>query len=118
MVEMNEIKTVAEKIGEAIRAERVILFGSYVRGTANQDSDVDLLVIAHSQLPRHHRSRPLYQMLTPYPFPMDLLVYTPQEVELAKASDASFLSGVLKEGRVVYERKFRDSKTVDGEGRE
>ena len=76
MVNENDIKRVAKQIGTSIDAERVVLFGSYARGQADQNSDVDLLIIAESRLPRFKRSRELYKMFRPYPFGMDLVVYT------------------------------------------
>ena len=66
------------------------------------DSDVDFLVIAESNLPRHKRSRELYALFHPYPFPMDILVYTPQEVETELKDPDSFVSTVLAQGREVY----------------
>ncbi|HIJ65871.1 MAG TPA: nucleotidyltransferase domain-containing protein, partial [Candidatus Hydrogenedentes bacterium] len=81
MIDEQRIKEVAERIGAAADAERVVLFGSYARGDASRHSDVDLMVIAESDLPRFKRSRELYQLFRPYPFGMDLVVYTPSEVE-------------------------------------
>ena len=37
---------ISERLKEKYGAERVILYGSYARGEATEDSDVDLLVIA------------------------------------------------------------------------
>ena len=104
MVEECDIVQVATKIGTAANAERVILFGSYARGQASEHSDVDLLIIAESELPRFKRSRELYKLFQPYPFGMDLLVYTPEEVERGKKTAVSFVSRVLREGKTLYER--------------
>lgn len=105
MVAETEIQRVATRIGDAIKAERVILFGSHARGDAREGSDVDLLIIANSDLPRFKRSRQLYRLFKPYPFAMDLLVYTPAEVEEGLRTSVSFVSTVLREGRVLYERR-------------
>jgi predicted nucleotidyltransferase len=105
MVSLGKIKAVAGRIGEAANAEAVILFGSHARGEADVNSDVDLLVVTESDLPRFKRSPSLYKLFKPYPFGMDILVYTPAEVEKAKRSPLSFISTVLREGRKVYERR-------------
>ena len=105
MIEMPEIKRVAKKIGVAANAKQVILFGSYARDDARKDSDVDFLIIAESQEPRFKRSRKLYKLFSPYPFSMDLLVYTPAEIEAGKKTPLSFVSTVLREGKVVYDRR-------------
>ena len=64
----------------------------------------DLMVVAESNLPRFKRSRALYKLFRPYPFGMDLVVYTPEEIERGKKSPISFVSRVLREGKTVYVR--------------
>lgn len=113
MLTQHEIEEVAQRIGDAAHAERVVLFGSYARGNPSEQSDVDLLIVAESKLPRYKRSRVLYKLFRPYPFAMDLLVYTPEEVERAKTS-VSFISTILNEGKTVYVRRNRDRQTVGG----
>lgn len=96
------IEQVAESLGKASHATKVILFGSHATGNARADSDVDFLVIAESDLPRHKRSRHLYAMFHPYPFPMDILVYTPEEVDRQSKDPTSFISTVLAKGKDLY----------------
>ena len=102
MVSINQIENVDKAIGEHINAMSVFLFGSYSRNQAGENSDVDLLVIADSDLPRHKRSRHIHLMLKPYPFPMDILVYTPEEVKKESEFEISFISRALREGRKLY----------------
>ena len=72
--------------------------------SAFQNSDVDLMIVAESSLPRFKRSRELYRLFRPYPFGMDLVVYTPEEIEKGKKSPISFVSRVMREGKTVYVR--------------
>jgi predicted nucleotidyltransferase len=102
MVSFNQIENVARRIGERVNATAVILFGSYARNQPGKHSDVDLLVIAESDLPRYKRSRELHLMFKPYPFPMDILVYTPREVEEESQFELSFISTVMREGKKLY----------------
>jgi predicted nucleotidyltransferase len=102
MISINQIENVAKKIGERVNAKSVFLFGSYSRNQAGENSDVDLLVIADSNLPRHKRSRQIHLMFKPYPFPMDILVYTPEEVKKESEFEVSFISRALREGRKLY----------------
>jgi predicted nucleotidyltransferase len=118
MVDESDIGRVANQLGTAANASQVILFGSYARGEANAQSDVDFMIIAESDVPRFKRSRELYKLLRPYPFAMDLIVYTPQEIERGKRSPVSFVSTVLREGKTVYVRGDGDSETVAGQGQE
>ena len=112
MISKHEIEQVATRIGIEANADRVILFGSHARGEAGKNSDVDFMIIAESNLPRFKRSRKLYKLFQPYPFSMDLLVYTPQEIEKGKKSHLSFVSTVLREGKTLYVREFRNSKAM------
>jgi uncharacterized protein len=114
MVPQCQIEMVAARLAQAVGAERVILFGSYARNEAVATSDVDLMIVAESDLPRFKRSRSLYQMLRPYPFSMDLVVYTPAEVEQGKQSPLSFVSSVLREGKTVYVRGNQAGSAVGG----
>lgn len=118
MINEHDIERVAQRIGNAANAERVILFGSYARGEADENSDVDFMIIAESDMPRFKRSRELYKMFRPYPFGMDLVVYTPSEIEKGKRSHISFVSHVLQEGKILYERRNRNSETVAGQSLE
>ncbi len=43
------LRRISERLKKEYRAEKVILYGSYARGEAGEDSDVDLLVIAPTQ---------------------------------------------------------------------
>jgi predicted nucleotidyltransferase len=48
MLTIDRIKTAAARLAEYYPIKKVILFGSYAEGTANETSDVDLLVEFHT----------------------------------------------------------------------
>ncbi len=117
MIHESQIRQVAVQLGKAACALQVILFGSYARGEATERSDVDFLIVAQTDLPRHKRAVGLYKQLRPYPFGMDI-VYTPQEVEEGKKSALTFVSTVLREGKTLYERRDGSGEAVAGQSRE
>jgi predicted nucleotidyltransferase len=84
---------------------KIVLFGSRARGEHRPDSDIDLLVIQDSPLPRHRRSIPLYAALADLPIDVDteVVVYTPAEVSEWRNAGAAFVTTALREGRVLYE---------------
>ena len=43
-LEMDDIRSAATELGKGYGAERIWLFGSYARGDADSDSDVDLRI--------------------------------------------------------------------------
>jgi predicted nucleotidyltransferase len=104
MIAWNEIEQVGRDIGQIAHAERVILFGSHARGQASEDSDLDILVVAESDQPRHKRSRELYRRVRPHHCALDILVFTPAEVAHAMRTDVSFISQAMNEGKTLYVR--------------
>jgi predicted nucleotidyltransferase len=94
---------IVHRITTAVHPRRVILFGSRARGQARATSDLDLLVIADSEEPRHLRSAPLYGLLSDILVPMDIVVYTPREVEEWSAVRQAFVTTAVREGKVLYE---------------
>lgn len=84
--------------------ERIVLFGSHARGTARPDSDLDLLVIEPSSLPRYRRA-PRYLRALVGVFPAkDVVVWTPEEVAAWRNVPHAFITSALREGRTLYER--------------
>lgn len=87
------------------RPKKVILFGSYAWGRPTRSSDLDLLVIKDSRKPKHHRITEVERLLYPAPFPVDVLVYTPAELQKRLKLGDFFLRRVMKDGKVLYEEK-------------
>ncbi|MGA2297821.1 MAG: nucleotidyltransferase domain-containing protein [FCB group bacterium] len=104
MIDSNKITEIVNKIQSNFELESIILFGSYANGTANKDSDLDLLIIKETDLPSHHRSFEIYKLLIGSMIPMDILVYTKKEFEEEKNQKFSFLYSALKNSKVLYER--------------
>jgi len=85
--------------------EKVVLFGSFAYGAPTPDSDVDLLIILETSQPSKDRSWAVSRLLLPRPFPVDILVRTPQEIAEALARRDSFVQEILEHGMVLYERR-------------
>ncbi len=81
--------------------ERIILFGSRARGDAKPGSDFDLLVIHRSDQPRYRRAGPIYRELAALPVEVDVVVYTPEEVEDWRGVPQAFVTTALREGKVL-----------------
>ena len=104
-IDANLLKDIVDRILSVTQPEKIILFGSYARGDATEYSDIDILVIQHSDLPRHKRATPIRLALRGFFPSKDIVVYTPEEVEEWKSASTSFIASVLREGRVLYERE-------------
>ncbi|MBM4467008.1 MAG: nucleotidyltransferase domain-containing protein [Chloroflexi bacterium] len=93
-----------ERIVQELQPEKIILFGSYAYGTPSPGSDVDLLVIMETEASSKERSWAVSRLLIPRPFPVDILVRTPQEIQRALATGDFFIREIIARGRVLYER--------------
>ncbi len=106
MTTMDQIREFGQDIGREFRPERVLLFGSHVRGTATPDSDVDLLIVLPFQGKSVRTSVNIRLKLRP-PFPVDLLVRTPEQMRERLAMGDDFMREILQEGIVLYEAHDR-----------
>jgi predicted nucleotidyltransferase len=83
---------------------RIVLFGSRARGDARPESDVDLLIVEDSELPRYKRAVPYLRALTGVLPEKDLVVWTPEEIREWERVPNAFITTVLREGRTLYVR--------------
>ena len=106
MVAIDRIEEFGRRIGREFGAEKVVLFGSYARGTITEDSDVDLLVIGPFEGRSVDRSVEIRMKLRPR-FPVDLLVRTAEKVQQRIQMGDEFMREILEEGKVLYEADDR-----------
>ena len=99
------IRRYARQVVKRFKPEKIILFGSYAYGTPHKDSDVDLLVVmpARNEIDQSIQIR----WALPAPFPMDLLVRTPKNLEWRLKEGDWFLREVVSQGKVLYEKNDR-----------
>ena len=104
MIKSDKIIEIVNKIASGYNPDKIILFGSYASGSPNEDSDVDLFVIKETDLPRPLRTAQVRKMIYGSMIPIDLIVYTPKEIEESKSNKFSFVYEVLNSGTTLYER--------------
>lgn len=101
-IPMRVIRRYARQVAERFHPDKIILFGSYAYGTPHEHSDVDLLVImpARNQIAQAVKIR--WEL--PAPFPMDLIVRTPKNLQWRWEEGESFTTTVFTKGMVLYEK--------------
>ena len=104
MIETSKINDIVNRIANKFNPDKIILFGSYAVGNPNNDSDLDLLIIKDSDLPKYKRSFDIQKWLIGSMVPMDILVYTNKEFEEEKKVKNSFLNSAIRTSKVLYER--------------
>ncbi|MEW5768560.1 MAG: nucleotidyltransferase domain-containing protein [bacterium] len=101
---MNNIERVIECI-KKYKPEKVIFFGSYARGEIDEYSDLDFVVIKKTKKRFIRRLIEVAKLIDNDLGQVDVFVYTPEEFQRMVEWENPFIENVLKEGRVVYERK-------------
>ena len=97
-------KEVTDRVIERIHPEKVILFGSAARGEADENSDIDLFIVAKTDKPFLARMSPVHDVLHEmrYPWTVESIIYTPEEFEKAQRKGSLFVHEVLTTGQVLY----------------
>ena len=101
-VTMRAIRRYVRQVAELFDPDQIILFGSHAYGQLNADSDVDLLVVMPT---RNSLDQVLkIRLAIPAPFPLDLLVRTPETLKWRLEEGDCFLREIVSRGKVLYEK--------------
>ena len=102
MISPAQIDAAIHTLAAAAQPERIVLFGSYARGEAREDSDLDLLVIERQVEDRAREMVRLRRLLRPLRIPVDVLVFSLADVARWGDQPGSALYWALREGKVVH----------------
>ena len=106
LVDARIIDHVTRSIVEHFHPERIILFGSQARGDARRDSDLDLCVFMETSERPVKRSIKVASIFTLPSWPMDIVVYTPEEYEERRQIKGTFAHTIHTEGKVLYDARI------------
>jgi len=95
---------VLERYVRAFAPERIVLFGSYAKGTSQQKSDIDLLIVADLVGDASRLLRRAHQLAADCFPPVDVVFATPEDVEKATTIENTFLLSILGSGFTIYRR--------------
>ncbi|MCK5183158.1 MAG: nucleotidyltransferase domain-containing protein [Candidatus Heimdallarchaeota archaeon] len=96
------LKGIVENLKVNYSPEKIILFGSYSDGTFSEDSDIDLLIVKKT------KKHPIWRRVEARKasctkIPMDILVYTPAELQELQKEKSFFIMDIMEKGKVLYE---------------
>jgi predicted nucleotidyltransferase len=91
---------------------KIILFGSYAKGTATDDSDIDIVVIldnydvAKTYEERLNKKLYINRLVRNinYKVALDILVYSRAEYKIVKDFGNYFIDEIEQTGRIIYEK--------------
>ena len=101
-ITQSTLDDIVRRIVEVAQPEKIILFGSAVRGEMGPHSDLDLLIIK-SGAHRRELSDRIIRVLYGVNAAVDLVVATPEDIERYKDSHALVYKPAIREGLVLYD---------------
>ncbi len=106
---LKTIDEIRDTIISKYEPDRIILFGSRATGTATETSDIDLLILKDTNDRPLDRRIHVETLLSDRAVPIDIVVYTPQEMNYLFSIGSPFVEEVIETGRVLYMRKATES---------
>lgn len=112
------LKTIEEiklRLIESYNPDSIILFGSHARGNAIENSDVDILILKDTKDRPIDRRIEVEKILVDRAMPLDIVVYTPQEMRYLLSIGSPFVEEIIKTGRSLYMRKATENWIKDAD---
>src|SRR4030042_3235658 len=99
-----KVRTAIQRIREVSRPRKLILFGSYIRGNMNLNSDLDILVVTGDDIenPRKESVR-IRRALKGIVMSMDILVVPESKLQELTNVPGLIYREAMRDGEVVYE---------------
>lgn len=105
MISQNDIDEIVKRIAKGYDPMAIILFGSYAKGTASDDSDLDLFILKEDRRRPVDRTREVRRLLLDIVHPIDIFVRTRDEYNRSRSVLGTLAYEVDREGRVLYEQR-------------
>ena len=103
MISETVIQQAVDRLVTAAKPLKVILFGSYARGDATEDSDLDLMVIEREVPNKFDEMVRLRNVVGDVGIGVDVLVYSDMEASRRSQVPGTVLYWAFTEGRVIYD---------------
>lgn len=98
-----KITAITKQIVKKFQPKKIILFGSWAWGKPKADSDIDLFIVKETNNTRI-LARKIDAYLFPRQFPIDIIVYKPEQVASRLQAGDFFLKDIINRGKVLYEQ--------------
>jgi len=102
MIDIEEIHTHISNAANKLHAREAWLFGSYARGEASENSDVDILFVVDNQSSHMNLIRSARRLMRAWHVPKDILVYRQDEFQDWQKVVGSLCYRVKEEGVQLY----------------
>ncbi len=108
-----KIKEIVDKIVTEYQPEKIILFGSFAWGNPTKDSDIDLFIVKKSDKTTIERAQDVGRIIFNKGEAVDILVYTPEEVEKSINEYKNlFIEDIMRNGKVLYNNPLQEKSII------
>ncbi|MEI6127444.1 MAG: nucleotidyltransferase domain-containing protein [Pseudomonadota bacterium] len=104
MISPDILSQATKQLVQQFHPQRIILFGSHARGTADEHSDVDFLVLSSFKGKRRSVLVAMDRALRGMGFARDIVLLTPEEFERDRQIPGTIARPAAQEGKILYER--------------
>ncbi|MEI7648771.1 MAG: nucleotidyltransferase domain-containing protein [Methanomicrobiales archaeon] len=103
MLSHTTLKEITQKVIDVAKPRKIILFGSYARGEAEEDSDLDLLIVEDTISNKGKEAIKIRNAIGGVGLGVDILVCAEDELQDWSHIPGSTIYWALREGKVIYE---------------
>ena len=96
------LEELVQRIVEAVRPLKIVLFGSAARGDMGPNSDLDVLVVMPDGVHRRKTAQLIRRHLMGFGFAKDIVVVTQSDIENHGTNPYMIIKPALDEGRELY----------------
>jgi HEPN domain-containing protein/predicted nucleotidyltransferase len=102
---IKELSDISRRLIKEYDPEKIILFGSRAEGKDSEGSDIDLVIVKETDKRPLDRRIEVETLLADRAVPIDLIVYTPDEIRRLYSIGSPFVEEIVEKGRLLYMRK-------------
>jgi HEPN domain-containing protein/predicted nucleotidyltransferase len=113
---LKTLKDITNRLVKYYEPEKIILFGSYgKRRFKKGDGDIDLFIVKDTKKRPIERQVEVERILSDRFLPLDIMVYTPEEVRFLFSIGSPFIEEIMEKGRLLYMRKATEAWIRDAQ---
>ena len=112
---LKNLKDISRRLIDEYDPEKIILFGSRAEGNDNEGSDIDLAIVKETEKRPMERRIEVETLLADRAVPVDIVVYTPEEMRTLYSQGSPFIEEIVETGRLLYMRKVTAAWLKDAE---
>jgi HEPN domain-containing protein/predicted nucleotidyltransferase len=112
---IKSLQDISRRLIEDYDPDKIILFGSRVGGEDPEGGDIDLVIVKKTDKRPLDRRIEVETLLADRTVPIDIVVYTPDEMRNLYSMGSPFVEEIVEKGRLIYMRKATAAWIRDAE---